>query len=65
MEFNDLSLSKKHENLSGVLDTMTRYNRSTGWMRWDGDKMRFYDGEVEEGIFVEIGLVRFWVSEFK
>jgi hypothetical protein len=34
-------------------------------MRWDGDIMRFYDGEVEHGVFVEIGWVRFWVKAFR
>jgi hypothetical protein len=65
MDFNDLDVTEKYKNLVGVLQTMERYNRTNGWMRWDGDKVRFYDSEVEDGVFVEIGWVRFWVSALK
>ena len=65
MDFNNLDSEKKYNELVRVLKTMQRYNRTDGWMRWDGDIMRFYDGEVEDGCFVEIGWLKFWVSAFK
>jgi hypothetical protein len=65
MDFNSLDVTQKYNELVRVLNTMEKYNRTNGWMRWDGDKMRFYDSEVEEGVFVEIGWVRFWVAAFK
>lgn len=65
MDFNDLEPEQKYKNLVGIMHTMQQYNRTSGWMRWDGDKMRFYDGEVEDGVYVEIGWVRFWVAAFK
>jgi hypothetical protein len=65
MDFNDLDVSQKYNELVRVLRTMEQYNRENGWMRWDGDVMRFYDAEVEDGVFVNIGWVRFWVSGLK
>jgi hypothetical protein len=64
MDFNSLSHKERHNELVRVLDTMQRYNRTEGWMRWDGDIMRFYDGEVEEGCYVEIAWVKFWVDSY-
>ncbi len=64
MDFNSLSHKERHNELVRVLDTMQRYNRTEGWMRWDGDIMCFYDGEVEEGCYVEIGWVKFWVDSY-
>jgi hypothetical protein len=65
MEFNDLPVNEKYQHLVGVLKTMQSYNRENGWMRWDGDKLRFYDGEVEDGVYMEIGWLKFWVAAFK
>ena len=65
MDFNDLDVTDKYKNLVGVLQTMEKYNRTNGWIRWDGDKVRFYDSEVENGAFVDVGWVRFWVSALK
>jgi hypothetical protein len=65
MEFNDLDVTQKYDNLVGILKVMQQYNRTDGYMRWDGDKMRFYDGEVEDGVHVKIEWVRFWVAAFK
>ena len=65
MDFNDLDTSQKYNELVRVFETMKRYNRTSGWMRWDGDIMRFYDGEVEDGAYVEIDWLKFWVLAFK
>lgn len=65
MDFNDLDDAQKYKELVRVLKTMQQYNRTNGYMRWDGDIMRFYDGEVEDGVYVEIGWLRLWVSAFK
>jgi hypothetical protein len=65
MDFNSLDVTQKYNELVRVLNTMEKYNRTNGWMRWDGDIMRFYDSEVEEGAFVEIGWVRLWVSALR
>lgn len=65
MDFNELDVTQKYNELVRVLQTMERYNRTSGWMRWDGDIMRFYDGEVEDGAYVEIGWLKFWVSGMK
>lgn len=61
MEFNDLDVTQKYNEWVRLLKTMESYKRTNGYARWDGDKMRFYDGEVEDGVYVEIGWVRFWV----
>ena len=65
MDFNDLDVTQKYDELVRVLNTMQKHNRTMGWMRWDGDIMRFYDNEVEEGVFVELGWVKFWVSALR
>ena len=63
--FNELSVERKYAELLGVLEVMVRYNRVEGWMRWDGDKVRLYDGEVDGGVYVKVGWIRFWVAAFK
>lgn len=63
--FNELSVERKYAELVGVLEVMGKYGRNEGWMRWDGDKVRFYDGEVDGGVYVEVGWVRFWVAAFR
>jgi len=63
--FNELSVERKYAELLGVLEVMVRYNRVDGWMRWDGDKVRLYDGEVDGGVYVKVGWIRFWVAAFK
>ena len=63
--FNELSVERKYSELVGVLEVMERYNRVDGWMRWDGDRVRLYDSEVDGGVYVVVGLVRFWVESFK
>ena len=63
--FNELSVERKYAELVGVLEVMVRYNRVEGWMRWDGDKVRLYDGEVDGGVYVKVGWIRFWVAAFK
>jgi hypothetical protein len=65
MDFNDLELEQKYVEFCRVLKTMEQYNRKSGWMRWDGDIMRFYDGEVEDGAFVHIGFVRYLIDNIK
>ena len=65
MDFNDLDSSQKYNELVRVFETMERYNRTSGWMRWDGDIMRFYDDKVEDGAYVEIGWLKLWVLAFK
>ena len=65
LDFNDLSTQRKYSELVGVLDVMQRYNRTEGWMRWDGDKVRFYDGEVDGGVYIKVGWIRFWVAAFR
>ena len=63
--FNELTVERKYAELVGVLEVMEKYNRSDGWMRWDGDKVRLYDGEVDGGVYVVVGWVRFWVLAFR
>lgn len=63
--FNELSVERKYAELVGVLEVMGRYNRVEGWMRWDGDKVRLYDGEVDGGVYVKVGWIRFWVAAFR
>jgi len=63
--FNELSVERKYAELVGVLEVMEKYNRADGWMRWDGDKVRLYDGEVDGGVYVVVGWVRFWVLAFR
>ena len=63
--FNELSVERKYAELVGVLEVMVRYNRVEGWMRWDGDKVRLYDGEVDGGVYVKVGWIRFWVAAFR
>ncbi len=65
MDFNDLDVTQKYNELCRVLKTMEQYNRTSGWIRWDGDIMRFYDVEVEDGVFVVIDWIRFWVKAFR
>ena len=65
MEFNSLDVTQKYKEWCRVLETMEKYNRTSGWARWDGDIVRFYDSEVENGVFVEISWVRFWVSALR
>ena len=63
--FNELSVERKYVELVGVLEVMGKYGRVEGWMRWDGDKVRFYDGEVDGGVYIKVGWIRFWVAAFK
>ena len=63
--FNELSVERKYAELVGLLEVMGKYGRVYGWMRWDGDKVRFYDGEVDGGVFIKVEWVRFWVSAFR
>ncbi len=63
--FNELSVDRKYAELVGVLEVMQKYNRVDGWMRWDGDKVRFYDGEVDGGVYIKVEWIRFWVAAFK
>ena len=64
MEWNDLDTTQKYNELVRVLSTMERYNRTSGWIRWDGDIMRFYDGEVDNGYYIELSWLKLWISEF-
>jgi hypothetical protein len=63
--FNELSVERKYAELVGVHDVMVKCNRTEGWMRWDGDKVRFYDGEVDGGVFIKVEWVHFWVKAFR
>lgn len=65
MDFNELDITQKYNEFVRVLNTMQQYNRTRGWIRWDGDIMRFYDGQVEDGAYVEIDYLRSWVSGLK
>jgi hypothetical protein len=64
MDFNDLDMTQKYNELVRVFETMERYNRTNGWMRWDGDIMRFYDGKVDDGCYIELSWLKLWISEF-
>ena len=66
MDFNSLSHKERHNELVRVLDIMQKYNRTSGWMRWDGDQMRFYDSQLEDenASYVEISWVKFWVDSY-
>ena len=66
MDFNSLSHKERYNELVRVLETMKRYNRTRGYMRWDGDQMRFYDSETEDenSSYVEISWVKFWVDSY-
>ncbi len=66
MDFNSLSHKERYNELVRVLETMKRYNRTSGYMRWDGDQMRFYDSETddENSSYVEISWVKFWVDSY-
>jgi len=63
--FNELGVDRKYAELVGVLEVMERYNRADGWMRWDGDKVRFYDGEVDGGTYIQVAWIRLWVKAFR
>ena len=65
MDFNDLDVTQKYNELVRVLETMSKYNQTNGWMRWDGDIMRFYNGEVEDGVYVEFGWLKLWALGMK
>ena len=62
--FNELTLEQKYDQLVGVYQVMKQYNRTDGWMRWDGDKVRFYDSEVDGGTFVTFDWIKFWIAAF-
>ena len=65
MQFNDLTDQQKYTELVRVFNTMQQYNLKEGWMRWDGDIMRVYTGKVDDGVYVQIGWIRFWVAAYK
>jgi len=66
MDFNSLSHKERYNELVRVLEIMQRYNRTSGYMRWDGDQMRFYDSKTndENSSYVEISWVKFWVDSY-
>lgn len=48
IDFNNLKKEEKYNHLMKVYLIMKQYNRLEGWIRWDGDKLWFFDGEVED-----------------
>lgn len=54
IDFNNLKQEEKFKHLREVYFIMKQYNRSEGWIRWNGERLWLFDGEVEDSYKVEL-----------